>query len=131
MCQKPEGLTTTRFMMAHKANEFTEAGEPPSPEMIAKMGTLIGDMQKAGVFIATAGLPPSSHGTRLRFSKGEHTITDGPFAESKELIGGFILLQVNSKQEAIEWALRIGEALGDSEIDVVPVCEAPASTAAA
>jgi hypothetical protein len=95
------------------------------------MATLIGDMQKAGTFIATAGLQPSSQGTRLNFSEGKHTITDGPFTESKELIGGFIIIQVDSKQEAIEWGLRMGEALGDSEIDVMPVCEAPASRAAA
>ena len=95
-----------RFMTMIKADKNYEAGAPPDPRRMAAIGELTEEMIKAGVVLATEGLLPSSKGARLRLSGGKLTVTDGPFAEAKELIGGFAILRAKSKQEAIELGSR-------------------------
>ena len=96
-----------RFMIIVKANEQSEAGEMPPPEAFTEMNKYNEELVKAGVMLAGEGLHPSSTGARVAFSGKERTVTDGPFAETKELIAGFWLLQLKSMDEAIEWAKRI------------------------
>jgi hypothetical protein len=96
-----------RFMMMIKANKDTEAGVMPSEKTLAAMARYNEELVKAGVLLDGMGLQSSAKGARVRFSKGQPTVVDGPFAESKELIAGFWLIQVKSKEEAIEWAKRV------------------------
>jgi len=96
-----------RFMMIVKADKHSEAGEMPSKELIHEMGTYNEQLIKAGVMLAGDGLQPSSKGARIKFGKGKQTVTDGPFAETKELIAGFWIIEVKSKAEALQWAKRI------------------------
>jgi hypothetical protein len=107
----------------HKSNEENEAGVPPSPELMENMGKLMEESARAGVLLAAEGVHPSSRGARLSFSGGRRTVTDGPFAEAKELIAGFAVLQVDSKEVAIEWATRFADVIGDVEIEVRQVIE--------
>lgn len=103
-----------RFMVIVKANQDTENGVMPSEQALAAMGKYNEELVKAGVMLAGEGLQPSSKGVRVRFGAGgKHTIVDGPFAETKELIAGFWLWQVRSKQEAIEWLKRAPFEPGD------------------
>src|SRR3989475_7622469 len=95
-----------RVMVIIKANKDSEAGVLPSRELLTEMGKFNEELVKAGVMLAGEGLHPSSKGKRVRFSKGKRTVIDGPFAETKELIAGFWLWQVKSKEEAIEWLKR-------------------------
>jgi len=95
-----------RFMMIVKANKDTEAGVMPEEKLIAAMAQYNEELAQAGVLIDGAGLQPSSKGARVTFSGGKRSVVDGPFAETKELIAGYWLIQVKSKQEAIEWAKR-------------------------
>jgi hypothetical protein len=120
-----------RFMMIYKpANtKDMEAGVPPSQENIAEMGKFIGEMAKSGILLATDGLQESSKGARVRLSAGKVTVTDGPFAETKELIGGFAIVQLNSKAEAIELAKRFLKLAGDGESEIRQMCDAPAFVA--
>ena len=112
-----------RFLIMHKSNEENEAGVPPSKELMEGIGKLMAESAEAGVLLATEGVHPSSKGARLAFSEGKRTITDGPFAEAKELIAGFAIVQVESKDEAIEWATRFADVIGDVEIEVRQVIE--------
>ena len=112
-----------RFLVIHKSNEANEAGIPPSKELVEKMGRLMEETAQAGVLLAAEGVHASSKGARLSFSGGKRTVTDGPFAEAKELIAGFALIDVSSKQEAIEWATRFADAIGDVEIEIRQVVE--------
>jgi hypothetical protein len=96
-----------RFMMIVKADRNTEAGMLPTEHDLAVMGKYNEELVKAGVLLDAAGLQPSSKGTRLTFQSGTVQVTDGPFAETKELIAGYWVIQVKSKAEAIEWAKRI------------------------
>lgn len=109
-----------RFMVTVKANKDSEAGVLPSREMLESMGKFNEEMAKAGVMLAGEGLQASSKGARIHFDKGKPTVTDGPFTEAKELIAGFWIIQVKSKQEAIEWMKRcpppMGNGAGDLEI---------------
>ena len=95
-----------RFMVLVKANKDSEAGVMPSQELLAEMGKFNEELAKAGVMLAGEGLQPSSKGTRVKFSGNKRTVTDGPFAETKELVAGYWLWQVRSKEEAIEWLKR-------------------------
>ncbi len=114
-----------RFMVLVKANEESEAGVMPSEELLAAMGKYNEDMVKAGVLLVGEGLHPSSKGARVKFSGKERTVVDGPFAEAKELVAGFWLIQVKSKEEAIEWVKRCPNPMeGESEIEVRQVFEA-------
>ena len=96
-----------RFMMLVKASKESEAGALPSKELLAAMGQFNEEMAKAGVLIAGEGLQPSSKGTRVTFSGSKRTFTDGPFAETKELLAGFWLIDVKSKADALAWASRV------------------------
>ena len=103
-----------RFMMMIKADKSSEAGALPSKELVAAMDEFNQEMLRAGVLLAAEGLHPSSKGARITFhGGGRRTVTDGPFAETKELIAGFWLIQVKSKEEAIEWASRCPARDGD------------------
>ena len=114
-----------RFMLIVRANQDTEAGVMPSEELLAAMGKYNEEMAKAGVLLAGEGLHPSSKGARVRFSGNKRTVIDGPFAETKELIAGFWLIQVKSKEEAIEWVKRCPNPMeGESEIEIRQVGEA-------
>src|SRR6266702_2919568 len=95
-----------RFMMIVKASKESEAGVMPSNELIAAMTRYNEELMKAGVLLDLSGLQPSSKGSRVKFSGGKTTVIDGPFPETKELIAGYWIIQVKSKQEAIEWAKR-------------------------
>lgn len=95
-----------RFMLMTSANKNSEAGVPPSPDLMAGIGKLTEEMTKTGVLIETGGLMPSSKGARLQLSGGKISLTDGPFAEAKELIGGYAIVEVKSKEEAIELGRR-------------------------
>src|SRR5512138_3670288 len=110
-----------RFMMIVKASKDSEAGVMPSEELIAEMTRYNEELQKAGVLLDLSGLQPSSKGARIKFSGGKRTVIDGPFPETKELIAGYWIIQVKSKQEAMDWAMRApnphGEG-GEGEIEI-------------
>lgn len=95
-----------RFMMLLKADKATEAGVMPSEEDLAVMAKYNEELVKAGVMLDGVGLQPSSKGARITFGNGKVTVTDGPFVETKELVAGYWMIQVKSKEEAIEWAKR-------------------------
>jgi hypothetical protein len=112
-------------MVMVKANADSEAGVMPSQELLAAMGKYNDELVKAGVLLAAEGLQPSSRGARVKFSGTKRTVIDGPFAETKELVAGFWLIQVKSKAEAIEWVKRCPNPMeGDSEIEIRQVFEA-------
>ena len=112
------------FMVIGKATKETEAGALPDPELLAEYGKYNEELVKAGILLAAEGLLPSSKGARVRFSGGKHTVIDGPFAETKELIAGFALLQVRSIEEAIEWVKRAPAcSTEDSEVEIRQVYE--------
>jgi hypothetical protein len=114
-----------RFMVMVKATEESEAGVMPSEEMLAAMGKYNEELVKAGVMLAGEGLHPSSKGARVRFSGDKRTVIDGPFTETKELVAGFWLFQVKSREECIEWVKRCPNPMpGDSEIEIRQVFEA-------
>jgi hypothetical protein len=114
-----------RFMIIMKANEKSEAGELPSEKLLTEMGQYNEELVKAGVMLAGEGLHPSSKGVRVRFAGGKQTVIDGPFAETKELIAGFWLWQVKSREEAIEWVKRVPNPDGETyEIEIRQVFEA-------
>ncbi|APR86418.1 PhnB protein [Minicystis rosea] len=113
------GETTMRFMILIKADKNSEAGVMPDEKLLTEMGKYNEELVKAGVMLAGEGLHPSSKGARVRFSGTSRTVIDGPFAETKELIAGFWLWQVKSKEEAIEWVKRCpNPMLGESEIEI-------------
>jgi len=109
-----------KFMMIVKASKESEAGVMPSEEMLATMGKYNEELVKAGVMLDGAGLQPSSKGARIKFSGGKRTIIDGPFAETKELIAGNWIIQVKSREEAMEWAKRVPAPMpgGEGEIEI-------------
>jgi hypothetical protein len=114
-----------RFMVIIKADARSEAGEMPSERLLTEMGNYNEELVKAGVMLAGEGLHPSSKGARVRFSGTTRTVVDGPFPESKELVAGFWLIQVKSKEEAIEWVKRIPNPDGaDTEVEIRQVFEA-------
>ena len=111
-----------RYMIINKADENSEAGRFPSDEVVQGVGKLMEDLTKAGVLLIGEGVHRSALGARVKVSGGKRTVTDGPFAETKELIGGIIVIDVRSKDEAIEWAARLAEAL-DAEVELRKVVE--------
>lgn len=114
-----------RFMVIVKANKDSEAGVMPSEQMLAEMGKFNEELVNAGVMLAGEGLHPSSKGARVKFSGDKRTVIDGPFAETKELVAGFWLWKVKSKEEAIEWAKRCPNPSGDEgELEIRQVFEA-------
>ena len=114
-----------RFMVMVKASKESEAGLMPSEQLLADMGKFNEELVKAGVLLAGEGLQPSSKGARVRFSGDKRTVIDGPFPQTNELVAGFWLLQVKSKEEAIEWVKRCPHPMqGESEIEIRQVFEA-------
>jgi hypothetical protein len=114
-----------RFMLLLKADKHTEAGVMPSKELMAAMGKFNEEMVKAGVMLAGEGLQPSSKGARVTLSGSKRTVHNGPFADTRGLVAGFWMIQVKSKDEAIEWVKRCPNPLeGDAEIEIRQVFEA-------
>jgi hypothetical protein len=106
-----------RYMIINKADADSEAGIFPSDEVGAAVGQAVEEMSKAGVLLFAEGVHRSSLGARVKVEGGKRTVTDGPFAETKELIGGVIVVEVRNREEAVEWAARLAEALG-AEVEV-------------
>ena len=115
-----------RFMVMVKATKDSEAGKLPSAELLTAMGKFNEELAKAGVLLAGEGLQPSSKGARVRFSGNKRTVVDGPFSETKELVAGFWILQLKSKEEAIEWIKRCPNPHPgqDSEVEIRQIFEA-------
>src|SRR5256884_3938123 len=115
-----------RFMIIVKASQDSEAGVMPTRELLTEMGKYNEELAKAGVMLAGEGLQPSSKGARVRFSGSKRTVIDGPFAETKELVAGFWLIQAKSKEEAIEWVKRAPNPSPgqESELEIRQVFEA-------
>jgi hypothetical protein len=115
---------TMRFMVMVKANKDSEAGVMPDEKLLAEMGRFNEELVKAGIMLAGEGLHPSSKGARVRFSGDKRTVIDGPFAEAKELVAGFWIWQVKSREEAIEWVKRCPNPTGgESEIEIRQIFE--------
>jgi hypothetical protein len=113
-----------RFMVIVKATPESEAGVMPSQELLTAMGQYNEELVKAGVMLAGDGLHPSSRGKRVRFSGTQRSVVDGPFAETKELIAGFWIIQAKSMEEAVEWVKRCPNPMdSDSEIEIRQVFE--------
>ena len=114
-----------RFLILVKASKDSEAGVLPNEKLLTEMGQFNEELVKAGVMLAGEGLQPSSKGARVKFSGAKRTVIDGPFAETKELIAGYWLWQVKSREEAIEWVKRIPNPTGEeSEVEIRQVFEA-------
>jgi hypothetical protein len=111
-----------RYMIINKADADSEAGKFPAPSVVEGVGQLVDDLSKAGVLLFAEGVHRSSLGARVKVEAGRRTVTDGPFAETKELIGGVIVVDVRSRDEALEWTARLAEALGN-EVEVRRVVE--------
>ena len=109
-----------KFMVMIKATAASEAGAMPSEKLLTEMGNFNEELVKAGVMLAGEGLHPSAKGARVRFNGSQRTVVDGPFAETKELIAGFWIIDVSSKEEAIEWMKRCPNPFdeGESEIEI-------------
>ena len=113
-----------KVMVIVKANKDSENGVMPSEKMLTEMGAFNEELVKAGIMLDGEGLKPSSEGARVRFSGKSRTVIDGPFPETKELVGGFWMWKVKSMDEAIEWAKRCPNPMeGDSELEIRPVFE--------
>lgn len=113
-----------RFLVMVKATKDSESGALPDPKLLAEMGKFNEELHKAGVLLAAEGLQSSSKGARVRFSGDKRTVIDGPFAETKELVAGFWIWQVKSKEEAIEWVKRCPNPFKvDSEIEIRQISE--------
>ena len=115
-----------RFMIIRKADRQTEAGVMPSTELLEAMGNYMGELEKAGVLRGGDGLQPSSKGARVKFRKGKPTVIDGPFAEAKELIAGYAIIDVPSREDAIAWVKKWPalDANGEVELEIRPFFEA-------
>ena len=114
-----------RFMVIMPANEQSEAGEMPSTEILAEMGRYNEELVKAGVMLAGEGLHPTSKGARVKFDNGKPTVIDGPFAEAKELIAGYWVWEVDSREEAIEWIKKMPHPeTGELTIELRQIFEA-------
>jgi hypothetical protein len=112
-----------RYLCVYKSER--ESSAPPTQEEIMKMGQLIGEMTQQGVLLATDGCKPSAFGARVTIDGGKYTVTDGPFTEAKEFIGGLAIIKVNSKPEAIEWTKRFLSVVGSGTAEVLEINEAP------
>ena len=113
-----------RILGLLKADKDSEAGVPPTPELMTRMGKFMEEITRAGVLLATDGLQPSSKGTRVKLSDGKVLVTDGPFAETRELVASYAVLEVKSMAEGVEWTRRFLEALGGGECELRPIFEA-------
>jgi hypothetical protein len=112
-----------RILGMMRATKESEAGAPPSKELMERMGVFMEDVMKAGVLLATDGLHPSAKGKRVKVADGKVTVTDGPFTESKELVASYALFQVSSMDEAVMWTKRFLECVGEGECELRPIFE--------
>lgn len=112
-----------RILGLMKADAESEAGAPPSPELIARMGEFMEEVARAGILLAADGLYPSSAGKRIRLADGKVTVIDGPFTESKELVASYALYQVKTMEEAVEWTTRFLKVIGAGECELRPIFE--------
>lgn len=115
--EKPPGHTTTRYMATHK-HRGTDGCVPLNAETAAKMGELMEQMQRAGILLSAVGLQPSAKGACLQLTHGKPLVLDGPFAESKELLGGFVIIHADSLPEAVGWAVRYQDVVGAEQVEV-------------
>jgi hypothetical protein len=113
-----------RILGMLRADKHSEAGAPPSQELIERMGTFVEEVTKAGVMLASDGLHPSAKGKRVKLAGGKFTVIDGPFTESKELVASYALFQVKTMDEAVHWTRRFLEVLGQGECELRPIFEA-------
>jgi hypothetical protein len=120
--KKPENAPL-RMLSMHQLDERAESDAPPDPAMVQKMGALVEEMTKAGVLQVSGGLSGTKNGARVYFKGGKHTVVDGPFAESKELVAGFAVMELPSKAAAIEWAIRFGEIVKVHEVEIRQMSE--------
>jgi hypothetical protein len=112
-----------RFALMHKTNPQLEAGQAPDPEILVRADAVLEEMRQAGVLLSADGLLPSVHGARIAFPDGPPRVLDGPFTETKELIAGLSIIRVNSKAEAVNWALRFAEVDPGTEIDILQLAD--------
>ena len=110
-----------RFLGYTLANESDLPTEPPPPELYEKMGTFVEEAINAGVIVATGGIAPTSEGAKITLKDGQFTVVDGPFAEAKEIVGGWAIMECRDMDEAIEWSKRFVSVLGKGEVRVRPV----------
>ena len=110
-----------RFLGYTLANESDLPTEPPPPELYEKMGTFVEEAINAGVIVATGGIAPTSEGAKITLKDGQFTVVDGPFAEAKEIAGGWAIMECRDMDEAIEWSKRFVSVLGEGEVRVRPV----------
>ena len=119
---KPENAPL-RFLSLHQVDERSQHDAPADPALAAKLGALIDEMEKTGVLQATGGLASTKQGARVRFRGGKHTVIDGPFAESKELVAGYAIFDLPSKAAAIDWATRFGDVVQVNEVEIRQMLE--------
>jgi hypothetical protein len=110
-----------RYLGLLKADKDSEAGTPPSPELLERMGHFIAEISKAGVMVDTNGLKPSKFGCRVKLADGKVTVTDGPFAESKELVASYAIFETPTMKEAVHWTTRFLQVLGRGECEIRPI----------
>ena len=122
MVPKPKN-PPLRYLSLYEADEQSESDTLPDPALLQKMGTLIEEMTRAGVLQSTGSLASTKHGARVHFKAGKHTVVDGPFAESKELVAGYAIMDLPSKAVAIEWATRFGEIVKVNEVEIRQIPE--------
>jgi len=113
-----------QYLIMHRTEARWENGALPEPGLIERVGKMVGELVKSGKLLAGDGLRPSSLGVRLQFAGGKRTVQKGPLAETKDPIDGFVILKVKTLDEAIDWATKFAEAIGDAELDIRPVTEA-------
>ena len=124
MCPRPDGVVPLRYMILHKATRDTESGKAPTPRHRSALAALTAEMTAAGVLAFSEALRPSSAAVRARYRSGDRTVIDGPFTESKELVGGFCLLQMGALEEVLSFADRFVRVVGGTcELDIRPVAE--------
>lgn len=110
-----------RFLGLLKATKHSEAGTPPSPELMERMGKFLDAIKNAGVLVVSEGLTPSANGVRVRVSGDQRTLIDGPFTESKELVASYAILEAKSMDEAVEWTTKFLKVLGEGECEIRPI----------
>ncbi|ADB29835.1 YCII-related protein [Kribbella flavida DSM 17836] len=112
-----------RYALLHKTNDRLEAGQAPDPDVLARADAVLEEMRQAGVLLTAEGLMPSARGARVTFPDGSPRVVDGPFTETKELVAGLSIIRVESRDEAVGWALRFAEADPGTEIDILELAD--------
>src|SRR5438477_9396027 len=118
---KTQGGSSVKVLSLLRADEHTEAGEPPSPELMERMGAFVEKAMKAGVLVHADGVLPSAKGKRVRLSNGRVSVVDGPFTESKELVSAYAVMEAATMDEVIDWTRQFLEVLGGGECELRPI----------